>query len=489
MEAINLSTQKDINVEELDLNDSKVMDSIKLNKTDYMRGLTLSVLFTAIAILVFFIPFTINGESGQILFGVIYNGIIKILGNFGLWLVTLVVAGNGILSFYGKFKAKEGSKLHEYYSGDSIIHPVLYLLGGIFAVMYSLNATLGLPMPEIIIGAKTGGMVIPPIVVGVAWIIPVGAFFIPFLTEYGCIDFFGVILEPLMRPLFKTPGKSAVDAVASFVGSSSMAVIITSRMYKSSAYTEKESSIVSTCFSAVSVGYAVLVISTAGLKEHFLKVYFSSFALAFIIAIIVSRIPPISRKRDLYYNGKTQTKGEIKKEAKLELNPRILKRGVDRAVKRAYTSGNIIYKIKDSLLGGIVVVPKVITLLCSIGIIGMILAQYTPFFDVLGLIFLPFIKLLGVPDAAAIAPAIPAGITEMFLPVLVISEQVDLLHEGARYFVSAVSMVQIIFLAETVVVIMTTGIPLKFRELIVIFFQRTFIAMPFAALFMHIFFM
>ena len=118
----------------------------------------------------------------------------------------------------------------------------------------------------------------------------------------------------------------------------------------------------------------------------------------------------------------------------------------------------------------------------------MILARYTSFFKIIGYAFLPLIKLLRVPNAMDVAAAIPAGITEMFLPVLTIADKVDTLHIGARYFITAVSMVQIIFLAESVVVSMTTGIPLTFKELMIIFLERTIIAMPFAALFMHILF-
>lgn len=487
MKVGNKKSNEAVDYSKLDLNDPQVMDSLTLNKSQFRKGLVLFTIFTAIAILIFFIPFTINGKSGQILFGVIYNAIINLLGDFGLWLITAVIMANGIVSIYGKYIAKEG-KLYEYYSGDSIIHPILYMLGGIFAVMFALSTTMGMNMPEIIVGPKTGGMVIPPVVVGVAWIIPVGAFFIPFLTEYGCIDFFGVLLEPLMRPLFKVPGKSAVDATASFVGSTSMAIIVTSRLYKSNAYTNREASLIATSFSAVSVGYAVLVIETAGISDYFLQTYFSSFILAFIVAAIVGRIPPLSKKPDVFYNGKIQTEEQRKEGAKFETPNKLIKKGVTRAAKRAYTSGNIIPKIVDSLSGGIVIVPKVITLLCSIGIIGMILARYTPFFQIIGYVFLPVIKLLQVPNAMEVAAAIPAGVTEMFLPVLTIADKVETLELGARYFITAVSMVQVVFLAESVVVCMTTGIPLKFKELMILFVERTFIAMPFAALFMHILF-
>ena len=42
-----------------------------------------------------------------------------------------------------------------------------------------------------------------------------------------------------MRPIFKTPGESAVDAVASFVGRYSLGLLITNRVYKQGMYNKR----------------------------------------------------------------------------------------------------------------------------------------------------------------------------------------------------------------------------------------------------------
>lgn len=85
-----------------------------------------------------------------------------------------------------------------------------------------------------------------------------------------------------------------------------------------------------------------------------------------------------------------------------------------------------------------------------------------------------------------IAPSFPVGIAEMFLPVLLIKNNVDMIHPGARYVVVAVSIVQIIFFSETVVVMMATKLPLKLRELIIVFIERTILGIIFASLFARI---
>ena len=49
-------------------------------------------------------------------------------------------------------------------------------------------------------------------------------------------------------------------------------------------------------------------------------------------------------------------------------------------------------------------------------------------------------------------------------------------------------MVKIIFLAESLVDITNTGLPVSFKELMIVFIQRTLIAMPLTAIFMHLLF-
>lgn len=475
-----------LNVQHLDLNEPSNLDKVQLDKSQYMSGLLKSIFFTAIAIFVFFIPVTINGSS-SVPFGIIYNFFIDLFGNFGLWAITAMVCGNALVSFYGKFIASSESKLGEYYGHDSVLHPFFYLLGAVFTLIYTMHVTIpAFTGPEFIVGAGTGGTVIKSIVVGVAWIIPVGAFFMPFLLSYGGIDFIGCMLEPIMRPIFKVPGKSAVDAISSFVSSSSMAVIITSKLYKTNNYTKREASVIATCFSAVSVGFAVLVIGTAGLSDFFLKVYFSSFVAAFLISIVLVRIPPLSRKPDVYFNGREQTEHDRVAEAKFEAG--MFKRGVDRAAKRAYLADNILVEIKSCLMDGFSVLPKVLTLLAGVGTLGLIIAEYTPIFEYIGYVFVPLLKLLQVPNAIEIAPSIPVGIAEMFLPVLLIADKVEILDIGARYFVTALSMVQIIFFSETIVVMIATQLPIKLWELVTCFFLRTIIAIPIIAIMMHVLF-
>ncbi len=474
--------RRQIEAERLDLNDLPVLDSFDLSEGNYKSGLLKAVIFTLIAIFIFFVPLTVGGKT-DIVFGVIYNFFADLCGDYGPWLVTAVILGTGVLSLLGKFVFKTG-RLHDYFDGDSVVHPFLYLLGGLYALFYSLSAR-GMAMPEIIVGPDTGGSIIPSIVVDVFWIIIVGSFTMPFLLNYGVVDFIGSFMERLMRPIWKVPGRAAVNAIASFVSSSSVGVLITNKLYRMGVYTEKEAALVVTGFSAVSVGFAYMVIATAGLEDRFLSIYFSSLLLTLVVSAFIARIPPLSRKKDVFLNGHVQTSEERRV---VRSDRSVVRLGLERAAKKAYTARPILKEMKGSLIDGLEVLPKVISLLSCVGVTAMIIAENTPVFQWLGKIFEPILRLCQVPNAAEIAPSFPVGIAEMFLPVLLIKNQVATLAPGARYVVVAVSIVQILFFSETIVVITASKMPVSVKELVMVFIERTIIAIPFAALFMHLMF-
>ena len=434
---------------------SAELDKIQLNKSQTIKGILRLVICSAIGIAAFFVSVPHNGKS-EIIFSIIYNAFVNMFGNFAYWILTLIVAGNFVCHIYFKY-VKKGTLESPGFQG-----------------------------PEIIIGDSTGGSVIPPIVLGVFGIIIVGAIFMPFLLNYGILEIIGAILEPLMRPLFKVPGKAALDAVSSFVSSSSLGVLITNRLWKRNVYTEKEMVAIMTGFSAVSIGFAYMVINTAKLGDHFVKVYAISFVLVFIIEMITVRIPPISKKKDVYYSGHVQTEAERKNDTKFSFS--LLPLGINRAVKRAYIAKNVSVEVKNSLKDSLLVLPQVLTMLSAIGVSGLILAEYTPVFKWLGYIFQPLLVLFRIPDVSAIAPSIPVGIAEMFLPVLVMMGSGVTVCVKARAFVVLVSMVQIIFFSETATVMLATKSPIKFWEIVVCFLERTIIAIPLASLVVHILF-
>lgn len=111
------------------------------------------------------------------------------------------------------------------------------------------------------------------------------------------MGFVGVIVQPIMRPIFRTPGRSAVDAVASFVGSYSLGLLITNRVYREGKYSAREAAIIATGFSAVSATFMIIVAKTLGLMDLWLTYFFGTL----VVTAITVWMPPLSRIADDYH--------------------------------------------------------------------------------------------------------------------------------------------------------------------------------------------
>ena len=116
----------------------------------------------------------------------------------------------------------------------------------------------------------------------------------------------------------------------------------------------------------------------------------------------------------------------------------------------------------------------------------MALSKYTPIFQWLGIPFTPYLKLVGISDAAKVAPSMVVGITQIALPLLIVLDKNVAL--SSIFFVMLVSTVQIIFFNESANAIMESEIPLGFWNLVLLFFIRTIIAIPLCAIATHLLF-
>ncbi|KPC97712.1 Nucleoside recognition [Geobacillus sp. BCO2] len=118
--------------------------------------------------------------------------------------------------------------------------------------------------PSWLFQPNMGPFLYDKLVISVGLLVPIGSVFLAMLVGYGLLEFVGVWMQPIMRPIWKTPGRSAIDAVASFVGSYSIGLLITNKVFKEGKYTVKEAAIIATGFSTVSVTFMIVVAKTLG---------------------------------------------------------------------------------------------------------------------------------------------------------------------------------------------------------------------------------
>ena len=151
-------------------------------------------------------------------------------------------------------------------------------------------------------GPATGGTVLR----GLSFeIIPVFLFaglLMPFLTDFGLMEFIGTLVKRVFRTLFTLPGRSAIDALASWMSSAPVGVMITIQQYVTGHYFAREAAVIATNFSVVSVPFALIVAQQVGLGHRFLAYYAGVVVTGIITAMIMPRIWPLNRFPDTPYD-------------------------------------------------------------------------------------------------------------------------------------------------------------------------------------------
>jgi nucleoside recognition membrane protein YjiH len=345
------------------------------------------------------------------------------------------------------------------------------LLGGALYIMIFFH--LG---PEVIWSMDNGGT--PGITLAPALLIIflILAGFVPFLTDYGLMEYVGTFARPVMQPLFKLPGRAAIDCIASWIGSSSVAVVITTKVHDQGYYTDREASIVATTFSVISIAYIYVMASFVKLPHMYFQILISIYIVSFILAIIMPRIWPLSSIPDTY-SGKAgkQRVGDDVPSGKT-LGEWALELAVDRAASQTLSS--TLWGILKTLVS---LVVSTMPLVISWGTVVLIIANNTPVFKIIATPFTWLLNLMNIPEAADVGTAFILSYADQFLAAVVGSE---LSSETARFMCAGISATGLIYMTEVGVLILNSSIPLNFVKLTVIYIIRAvltvFLLSPFA---------
>ena len=414
------------------------------------------IVFSAIGLVMFFVPFTI-GEKSTILFD---HGATYLVNQQHTLSVILLF----MLMIFGVSKPFIDGSWRK-----NITHKILTVfkvLGLILAVMYISGNAPAFMMEKDMLPFLFEKLALP-----VGMIVPLGALILAFLVGFGLLEMVGVLMQPIMKPIWRTPGASAIDAVASFVGSYSIGLLITNRVYLQKQYSAREAIIIATGFSTVSAAFMVIVAKTLGLMEFWNLFFWSTLVITFIVTAITARIPPISRFDNELDRPNLDYKRGTRLKAAYELGLSTSRRASD--FKQILWSN-----FRDGLTMAAAIVPSII----AVGLTGLLLAKYTPVFDALGLLLYPFTWLGGLPEPLVAAKGMSAGLAEMFLPALLLSEA-DML---TRYVAGVISISSVLFFSAMIPCVLATEIPISVGKMVIVWFQRVALSILLAAAFGHL---
>ncbi|QNE89336.1 YjiH family protein [Corynebacterium incognita] len=418
-------------------------------------------LYSGLGIFAFFVPFPV-GDTNTILLDHIVGWLKVGLGDAAKYVVWLIILAGAVVPFYtGTWRKSVARRVFAF----------LYIFAAIIATMLVFNFG-----PSVVFREELGPFLMNKLVIPVGLLIPVGAPFLGLLVGFGLMEFIGVFVQPIMRPLFKTPGRSAVDAVASFVGSYSLGLLVTDRVYKAGGYTSKEAAIIAAGFSTASATFMVVIAKALGLMSVWGLYFGATLIVTFIVTAIMVRVPPISSIPDEYYPGVTPTPEEAISGDRMKLAWLEAKH----VLKNVPSLMRVLWEnFRDGMLMTMQVLPGIL----SIGFLGLVLAYYTPIFEWIGYIFYPLLWVLQIPDTQLASEALAIGLSELFLPATIVA---DSPHDVTRILIAIVSVSQIFFFSSMVPSILATEIPLKIKDILAVWFIRVVLSVVVAAPFAYL---
>ncbi|MCJ2376231.1 YjiH family protein [Vibrio sp. ZSDZ34] len=401
------------------------------------------------------------------------------ISDFIVGLITVIIALMAVITLLAKIVKPAAIQRSPFLSGLLLPSPLWFtvrIIGGIAAVMTYFQVG-----PMAIWEENTGGLVLEGLLPTLFSVFIFAGLLLPLLLNFGLLELFGTLLSKIMRPLFNLPGRGAIDCIASWLGDGSVGILLTSKQYESKFYTMREAAVIGTTFSAVSITFSLVVIAQVELEHLFLPFYGAICLAGFVAAIIIPRLPPLRNKKNTFIDGsKPADDAELVPEGHSTFSW-----GLELALQKAGKVTSIKTVFSEGVKNAVDMVFGVLPVVMGLGTIALVIAEYTSVFEILGTPFIPYLELLGVPEAVAASKTIVVGFADMFIPAI-LAASID--NEMTRFVIAAMSVTQLIYMSEVGALLLGSKIPVNIVELFAIFILRTLITLPVIAAVAHLIF-
>ena len=173
------------------------------------KNLLKFILCSAFGVLMFLVPIP-QGESFTTLLDFLKTGLKNFMGvsmNYIIVAIMIVSAVMGIIDLVAK---PDFIRKNSYMS--KAFHTTPFYLGSkILGAVFACMVVFGFG-PEAVTSADTGVTMLD-LCNTLLCIVVSFSFILPFLTDCGSMEVLGVLLRPVVRPLFRVPGRASVDLI------------------------------------------------------------------------------------------------------------------------------------------------------------------------------------------------------------------------------------------------------------------------------------
>ncbi len=431
-----------------------------------------------IGLFLFMAPISYQGDL-TIPVAILAKSIQAVFGESLVAIITAIVAFMSVASVLSTIFKPAFITSNSFLNGlfnPSPLWLLVRLIGGAAAFMAFFQVG-----PEFIWEENTGGLVLEGLLPTLFSVFIFAGLLLPLLLNFGLLELFGTLLSKIMRPIFNLPGRSAIDCMASWLGDGSVGILLTSKQYEKKFYTQREAAVVGTTFSAVSITFSLVVIAQVELEHLFLPFYAAICLAGIVAAVIIPRLPPLSMKKDTFIDGSKPNKDADA----IPAGHSTFSWGLELAVNKASQVKSAKSVFGEGVRNAVDMVFGVLPVVMGLGTMALVIAEYTSVFSFLGQPFIPFLELLGVPEAVAASETIVVGFADMFIPAI-LAASID--NEMTRFVIAAMSVTQLIYMSEVGALLLGSKIPVNILELFIIFILRTLITLPVIAGVAHLIF-
>ena len=467
------------------------MDS--LSKKYSASTWTKFIILSLVGIFVFFVDIPLPGYT--IVGAVVAPRSTIIVNHFSSFVTSLLWNGNIkamsyiVLAFclYGLLDLVFRRKKH-FSTPVGKVFSVVKVIGVVFAVFAVFKIGPGvLHQPrDLLGGSNISAFALNRVVIPISISIPLAMIFLPLLLDFGLMEFIGVFVRPIMRPVYRLPGRSAVILISAFLGNFSVGHIACDKDYQSGHMTKREASIISYGFCTVSVAFLMVLFNNANFwpvqgETHPNPIgwnlfFWTSFAIVLIVTFINARIPPVSRIEDEFAPDVTPNPENIYKR-------NLLKNSMIEALDIAEKSDNLFVAVGKIMKTTGAVLASIIMGAGFSTSVGLLLYFHTPIFEWIGVIFRPLMMLVQIPAAEVNTAASGAAFSllEVTIPSLLITTGDWSIH--IRYMLIVIPVTSIIFLGSFVPSLISTNLPVKFWHMMVIWLERMILSVIITGIF------
>lgn len=423
-------------------------------------------IFSLLGIIYFAVPFKVNGET-EMWVSFLEGHTVDFLPNTPLLLTALFTIFALITIICSSvFKDKVSNEYFKSLFVTGIWGNVIRIAGALVLIFsyYKIG-------PEALWAEFTGGLITFELIPMLFFLFFFAMPLMALLTDFGGLELIGGLLKPIFKPLFKLSGKSAVVSLVAYMGSGTTGMIVTDGAHKRGEFTTREANIIVFGFAIVSfpVTFAYPV-GLAGLNAEYFPLLAGTLLICTVLAtMLISRIPPLSKKPNTYYDGSAEI-AVTDNESGLAL---AYKNALIKAESATDFKGMLVHGFKEFLSFTVVVFPLIILIATAALIIG----EFTPLFSYIAMPITPVLNLLGLPEATIAAPTFVTGAADLFLPFIGATAVTSQL---TKFVICAVAVMQMYCLSEGATILYKSSMKISWGDIIIIFVIRTLITLPIA---------